>query len=258
MSNNYKIKVANSDESERIQRHAIGLGYSWGAFPFNFNTVKHIQSSFLFFSEVITHCTIDEEVFFKQSSYIEITPKQFLTITEVGGDIDMFNKKDKDAESIKSMKENIGKMEQQLKEMKTTLANLKVKSSGWVDEKQEEVFVISSEDDIFEMEKETADDELRVVKAFSSKAKAHEIAFKQRVWRQLQKFADESNPSIDCPDGKYRYTICWDANMEKLYVNHVYTWAVDFGQVFFCSSKVANKALQTFKEDLIKYFTYNS
>ena len=41
-----------------------------------------------------------------------------------------------------------------------------------------------------------------------------------------------------------------------IYINDAYTLK-DFGQVYFTSKEIAEKALETFKDDLVRYFTSN-
>ena len=41
-----------------------------------------------------------------------------------------------------------------------------------------------------------------------------------------------------------------------LFIDEVYSLK-DFGQVYFASEEVTRKAIETFKDDLIRYFTSN-
>ena len=91
---------------------------------------------------------------------------------------------------------------------------------------------------------------------FKTQEEAERKRFEIRLHRQLELFALENNDT----------EITWDINSEKYLINYskdmgividkVYTLK-DFGQVYFTSKEVAEKAIETFKDDLIRYFTSN-
>ena len=91
---------------------------------------------------------------------------------------------------------------------------------------------------------------------FKTQEEAERKLFEIRLHRQLELFALENNDT----------EITWDINSEKYLINYskdmgividkVYTLK-DFGQVYFTSKEVAEKAIETFKDDLIRYFTSN-
>ena len=91
---------------------------------------------------------------------------------------------------------------------------------------------------------------------FKTQEEAERKRFEIRLHRQLELFALKNNDT----------EITWDINSEKYLINHskdmgividkVYTLK-DFGQVYFTSREIAEKALETFKNDLIRYFTSN-
>ena len=91
---------------------------------------------------------------------------------------------------------------------------------------------------------------------FKTQEEAERKRFEIRLHRQLELFALENNDT----------EITWDINSEKYLINYskdmgividkVYTLK-DFGQVYFTSREIAEKALETFKNDLIRYFASN-
>ena len=91
---------------------------------------------------------------------------------------------------------------------------------------------------------------------FKTQEEAERKRFEIRLHRQLELFALENNDT----------EITWDINSEKYLINYskdmgividkVYTLK-DFGQVYFTSREIAEKAIETFKNDLIRYFTSN-
>lgn len=90
---------------------------------------------------------------------------------------------------------------------------------------------------------------------FTDVKKAEEIDFKQTLFRKLQRFSDENGGNeIDWQNGKQnKYYISFDFEEQDL---KVYNFRVerDFGQVYFVSEEVTQQAIETFKEDLIRYF----
>lgn len=93
---------------------------------------------------------------------------------------------------------------------------------------------------------------------FSTKEKAEEINFKQTLFRRMQRFSDENGGSeIDWThEGRRQYFISFDYDKGKFVIDSHLTFR-DFGAVYFASYKVAEQALETFEEDLIKYFTHD-
>lgn len=97
-----------------------------------------------------------------------------------------------------------------------------------------------------------------VANYFSTEEKAEEINFKQTLFRRMQRFSDENGGSeIDWThEGRRQYFISYDYDKSKFVIDSHLTFR-DFGQVYFVSLDVARKALELFKEDLIKYFTHD-
>lgn len=93
---------------------------------------------------------------------------------------------------------------------------------------------------------------------FSTKEKAEEINFKQTLFRKLQRFSDENGGNeIDWNDGEQsKYSIFYAHNNDKLRIR-CHWYEEHFGQVYFVSIEVAEKAIELFHDDLIKYFTHD-
>lgn len=93
---------------------------------------------------------------------------------------------------------------------------------------------------------------------FSTKEKAEEIDFKQTLFRRMQRFSDENgwNENDWTHEGRSKYCIKYDYDYDELYIDSYQTNRI-FGAVYFASYKVAEQALETFKEDLIKYYTHD-
>lgn len=93
---------------------------------------------------------------------------------------------------------------------------------------------------------------------FSTKEKAEEINFKQMLFRKLQRFSDENGGNeIDWNDEiKMKWGIWYNHEYEEL-ASCPYFYGQAFGQVYFISEEVAEKAIELFRDELIKYFTHD-
>ena len=91
---------------------------------------------------------------------------------------------------------------------------------------------------------------------FKTQEEAERKRFEIKLHRQLELFALENNDrEIDWGDGSEKYIIIYRIDVGIL-INRVYS-SKDFGQVYFTSKEIAEKAIETFKYDLIRYFTSN-
>ena len=110
-----------------------------------------------------------------------------------------------------------------------------------------------------EFEDETDDNIYGIANYFSTEEKADEINFKQTLFRKLQRFSDENGgneidwDNFDQPKYYIKY-FCYDS--QKIRVECICT-VRDFGQVYFVSEEVTQKAIELFRDDLIKYFTHD-
>ena len=93
---------------------------------------------------------------------------------------------------------------------------------------------------------------------FSTKEKAEEINFKQRLFRKLQRFSDENGGNeIDWENtNQKKYCILYCHSFKELQSD--FTWVrQNQGQIYFISKEIAEKAIMLFHDDLIKYFTHD-
>ena len=93
---------------------------------------------------------------------------------------------------------------------------------------------------------------------FSTEEKAEEINFKQTLFRKLQRFSDENGGNeIDWNNEiKMKWGIWYNYEYEEL-ASCPYVYGQAFGQVYFISEEVAEKAIELFRDELIKYFTHD-
>jgi hypothetical protein len=91
---------------------------------------------------------------------------------------------------------------------------------------------------------------------FTCKELAEQIAFEQSLYRKLQRFADENNErDIDWGGNcEYLYRICFNHDKKDFNLDHNFTYQT-FGTVYFTSRTIAQKAIDTFKPELLRYFT---
>jgi hypothetical protein len=98
---NYKVKCRNLKESHTIQKHAFELGYGWC-----FSGCILMDSIYFFFNsengDITTMGNKDSDLrYFNKHKYEEITPQEFITLKEVGGEINIGDEK-----NINQVKEN--------------------------------------------------------------------------------------------------------------------------------------------------------
>ena len=91
---------------------------------------------------------------------------------------------------------------------------------------------------------------------FKTKEEAERKRFEIKLHRQLELFALENNDTeIDLNIHSEKYIISYSID-GNIFVDKVYSFK-DFGQVYFTSKEIAEKALETFRHDLIRYFKSN-
>lgn len=92
---------------------------------------------------------------------------------------------------------------------------------------------------------------------FKTQEEAERKYFEIKLHRQLELFALENNETeIDWSDeGGKKYIITYNKD-DGIFIYMVYTLK-NFGQVYFTSKEIAEKALETFQDDLLRYFASN-
>ena len=91
---------------------------------------------------------------------------------------------------------------------------------------------------------------------FKTQEEAERKRFEIRLHRKLELFALENNDAeIDLNTHSEKYIISYriDGN---IFIDKVYSFK-DLGQVYFTSKEIAEKALETFRHELIRYFKSN-
>ena len=93
------------------------------------------------------------------------------------------------------------------------------------------------------------------VNYFNNKEYAEYIAFKETLMRKLDKFAWENNAkAIDWGNGFTKYYIIFNHIDNELIVRGASMYMSN--NIYFTSHEIAEKAIEEFKEDLIKLYTW--
>ena len=150
------------------------------------------------------------------------------------------------------LRDNINEMKKQIAEMESKIEKLEKRDSGWGDgltrySMENPMYLINGNGAVVETACDT-ESLIRATNLFTTKEKAEDIAFKQLLWRKLQKFADENS---DGCGGLYEITYYHGGVVEtQIPITSTY-----MGAIAFPSRAIAQKAINLFHDDLIKYFT---
>lgn len=90
---------------------------------------------------------------------------------------------------------------------------------------------------------------------FNNKNYAEYIAFKETLMRKLDRFAWENNEKvIDWYDCSTKYYIKFEIDIKKFRISRCISCRSN--DIYFTSKEIAEKALEEFKDDLIKLYTW--
>lgn len=91
---------------------------------------------------------------------------------------------------------------------------------------------------------------------FNNKNYAEYIAFRETLMRKIDRFAWEHNAKvIDWNDCFTKYYIVFDHEDNELRIDVYYT-VQSSNDIYFSSREIAEKAIEEFKDDLIKLYTW--
>lgn len=90
---------------------------------------------------------------------------------------------------------------------------------------------------------------------FNNKEYAKYVAFKETLMRRMDRFAWEHNAKvIDWHDRSTKYYITFEYEENELTIDAICTYRSN--NIYFTSKEIAEKALEKFKDDLIKLYTW--
>lgn len=97
-------------------------------------------------------------------------------------------------------------------------------------------------------------DRANCLNIYKTKEQAERQSFEELLMRKLKRFVFENNAIVDWSDDYVKYLIIYNHHMKKIQIEY-YSKLQCFGQVYFTSQEIAEKAIEEFKEELIRYFT---
>ena len=108
---------------------------------------------------------------------------------------------------------------------------------------------------IYNMNDNTDNEQLNIANYFNNRNYAEYIAFKETLTRKLDRFAWENNEKvIDWYDCSTKYYIKIDIDIKKFRISRCISCRSN--NIYFTSEEIAEKALEEFKDDLIKLYTW--
>lgn len=137
---------------------------------------------------------------------------------------------------------------EEIKEMKNPYARVGYKDWYYAIERAGSVTTLADNSDY--------DDRMfNIANYFNNREYAEYISFKEDLMRKLDRFAWEHNAkAINWDKNVANYCIIFDNHNKDMEVMVAY--ALQSNDIYFTSREIAEKALEEFKEDLIKLYTW--
>ena len=164
---------------------------------------------------------------------------------------------------IEELKDTINKATNEINELKNQVElyeKQEKENKVWIPKNKEKYWTINNDGCISQFA--WIDDDVDNFKksigwVFKTKKEAERKVFEIQLHRKLELFALENNEEIDWNNADNKYCIYYDYIDKKLQIR-IRNFNKPFdSNVYFSSEEVANKAIETFKDDLIRYFTSN-
>lgn len=161
-------------------------------------------------------------------------------------------------QEINKMKENIANLEKQVELYEKQEKENKV----WIPKIKEKYWTINNDGFISQftwVDDDDVDNFRRSIGwVFKTEEEAERKLFELQLHRKLELFALKNNEKeIDWNNTDNKYYIYYDYIDKYLQIS-IRNYIKPFdSNVYFSSKEVANKAIETFKDDLIRYFTSN-
>lgn len=156
---------------------------------------------------------------------------------------------------IKDLESDIQASQNTIEELKKAIVNIEEKA--WKPEKNEKYYNVGRTKIFSFLNTNTTEDKefLEIGNYFKTKEQAERALFEQNLRSKLRKFAEDNNDKIDwSDDDSWKYCIAYDYNYNKITTCVRYGIA-DFSQIYFSSKETAEKSIEEFHDELIKYFT---
>lgn len=162
---------------------------------------------------------------------------------------------------IEELKDTINKATNEINELKNQVDNIKEKENVWKPIGGDKYYLITNYGQIWEKvfdNNEYCARRYDIGNCFKTKKEAERKVFEIQLHRKLELFALENNEEeIDWNNADNKYYIYYDYIDKYLQIS-IRNYIKPFdSNVYFSSEELANKAIETFKDDLIRYFTSN-
>lgn len=148
----------------------------------------------------------------------------------------------------------IGEMNKRIGELTEMVNNMEDdKNKYWVPEQFENYYFIHSNGEIMDITNTNVTLDTIMIEnlnAFKTKEEAERMQFEQLLYRKLKKFAYENNKEFKAGNNYY---ICYGDCYKELDVDCEHNGR-SFGEVYFSSREIAERAIEEFKDELLKYF----
>ena len=151
------------------------------------------------------------------------------------------------------LENRIKDLESDIEELKKAIVNIEEKA--WKPEGEEIYYCVEGLRSVsYHYNNQFDKDMMRIGNYFKTKEQAERVLFEQILRSKLRKFAEDNNDEIDWNDGKEKYYIFFDYVNSKLTIDSCRRIR-HFSQIYFSSKEIAEKAIEQFQDELIKYFT---
>ena len=133
------------------------------------------------------------------------------------------------------------------------------KKEWWIPECGEEYFYVDSCKDVINEKYSNyhfAKERINNLNYFKTKKEAERVAFEELLHRKLQRFSFNNNKNNINECGIFKYYICYNIQ-DSILETYCESRVKEYGCIYFSSEDIAKKAIEEFKDDLLRYFTSN-
>lgn len=152
------------------------------------------------------------------------------------------------------------KIENNIKSLESEIQKLKkILNSGYFKpEVNERYYTIESDgsvNDFLWYENEECKGNFEAANCFKTEQEAETVSFEEVLFRKLRRFSEANNEKeLDWENAEEtKYFITYLPSNGNIAVSETNSFK-DFGQIYFSSNEIAQRAIEEFKEDLLKYF----
>lgn len=179
-------------------------------------------------------------------------------IKELRVEIEEDNKMSKKEKLLTELEQIKNEFKEKIENIQKQIENEEIKKEYWIPNNGEEYYFVASDGGV-SISAYTDMSDLRKIdflNCFKTQKEAERVAFEQLLHRKLKKFADLNNEEeINWKSRENKYTIIYNNFNDIGLTVEIYISFQNFGQISFSSREIAEKAIEEFRDDLIRYFT---